>query len=268
MEAKTPIAIPTLLLLFLTAWNVSTSGWIIEKNEGYTFYYKEPDRTHKKEYQKIVDEGIQSVRTFMDAPFPAKFSIYLHPDRSSLDSTWQQDWGMPEFQSACWMVASGIATKLDLLSPRTWAELACEHVYADQTATRQLITHELFHVYHGQLNKSPDFSTADGIDWFVEGFATYASGQCDSARMTEVRTSVLADAVPAGLEQFWSGKLKYGRSGSVVMYLDDKYGRAKLKALLAYDKKIEILESLNTTEAQLIADWKRFVADWTPTQQN
>ena len=80
------------------------------------------------------------------------------------------------------MVASGVASKLDMLSPLQWAKESCEHDYADKLKTQQIIAHELVHVFHGQLNVSPDFSDVTNLDWFVEGLATYASGQLDKVR--------------------------------------------------------------------------------------
>jgi hypothetical protein len=153
------------------------------------------------------------------------------------------------------MVASGIATKLDMISPKAWDKDACEHIYANKIKTQQLITHELVHVYHGQLNISPDFSDAEGIDWFVEGLATYASGQCDSLRIAEVRKAISKSTIPNTLDSFWTGNLKYSLSGSVVMFIDSKYGRSKLKELLPLNKKSEILRSLNTTENILLNEW-------------
>lgn len=244
----------------LTNWSIAPDNWIVENHKNYTFCFKKTDRKYKKEYRKIIDTGVRSVQSFFGDSFPHAFAVYIHPDRHSLDSTWQKDWNMPDFSSECWMVASGVAAKLDVISPVKWDSLACEHKYANQTQTRQLITHELFHVYHGQHNASPDFNDVTGIDWFIEGFATYASGQCDSLRMDEVRKAFSAHKVPAALDQFWTGKLKYGLSGSMVMYIDRAYGRNKLKDLLQYNTKTELLASLGITESGLMAGWETFMA--------
>lgn len=157
------------------------------------------------------------------------------------------------------MVASGVATKLDLLSPAQWKEEACEHTYEDKAKSQQLITHELVHVFHGQWNKSPDFSEVEQLDWWVEGLATYASGQCDQQRMDEVRRALTENNVPSTLDKFWSGKNRYGQSGSVILYIDQHYGRKKLIELLPLTKKTELLATLNVSEEQLLKDWKNFV---------
>jgi len=157
------------------------------------------------------------------------------------------------------MVASGVANKLDLISPVTWDNEACEHIYSDKIKTQQLITHELIHVYHGQLNTSPDFSDVTGIEWFVEGIATYASGQCDSIRIAEIKKSVLNNTIPMSLDKFWTGNLRYGLSGSMVMYIDYKYGRVRLKELLKFNRKSEILTHLGITEPILLSEWKNYI---------
>jgi hypothetical protein len=146
-----------------------------------------------------------------------------------------------------------------MISPKKWDTEACEHKYQDSQKTQQLITHELVHVFHGQHNQSPDFSNVEGIDWFVEGLATYTSGQCDAKRIADVKKALADNKIPLGLDQFWSGKIKYGLSGSVVQFIDHKYGREKLIALLPFSKKADILSKLNITEQALLEEWKAYI---------
>ena len=53
--------------------------------------------------------------------------------------------------------------------------------------------------------------------------------------------------------------MKYGLSGSVVMYIDNKYGRKKLNQLLPFNKKTEILQALQVTESKLLEDWSNYI---------
>ena len=221
--------------------------------------YTSADQPNIIDYSKLLANGTKSVGKFFNSSFNKKFTIIIHSGRRSLDSTWQTDWKMPEFKSECWMVASGMATKLDMISPALWEKEACEHNYSDKKSTLLLITHELVHVYHGQANKSPDFSNGEGIDWFVEGLATFASGQCDSNRIAMVKEAINGNKVPKGLDSFWTGKLKYALSGSMIMFIENKYGRARLKELLPLTKKSEILSLLQTTETELINEWERYI---------
>jgi len=246
-------------ILSCIGWKTFQNNWLVEKQKSYTLFYSSNDIQNKKEYKKLIEKGITSVKNFFKSAYSKKFDVYIHPNRNSLDSTWQKDWNMPDFKSECWMVASGVGTRLDVISPKTWDETACEHVYSETEKTQKLITHELFHVYHGQINASPDFSTTEKMDWFVEGFATFASGQCDSARMAEVKKAIAENKIPKSLDNFWTGKIKYGLSGSVVMYIDYKFGRATLKNLLPLTKKTEILSLLKITEEKLLEDWKNYI---------
>ncbi len=252
----------TLLILFmaLSSMTIDTK-WISIKDKNYTLFYTEIDKPNVKEYQELISSGTKSATSFFGDHFKNDFAIYIHPNRQSLDSTWRNDWKMPDFKSECWMVASGVALKLDMISPKTWDKNACEHNYINTVKTQHLITHELVHVLHGQFNVSPDFSNVEGLGWFVEGLATYASGQCDAIRIAEIKKAISDKLIPGGLDNFWTGNLKYGLSGSVVMYIDHHYGRAKLKALLPFNKKSEVLKSLKTTETELLNGWKNYLVN-------
>lgn len=234
--------------------------WLNEKHKTYVLVYTNSDKENKKEYAELIDNGIKFVNDFFNEPFKEEFKVYVQPNRSSLDTTWQKDFKTPDFKSECWMVASGIATKFDLLSPTVWDKEACEHVYSEKQKTQQLINHELIHVFHGQQNVSADFSDVDNIDWFVEGLATYASGQLDSIRTAQVKKAINENKIPNTLDKFWTGKLKYGLSGSVVNYIDVTYGRKKLRSLLKYNKKAQVLSEISCSEAELIEKWKEFIS--------
>jgi hypothetical protein len=245
----------------IIGWMAVGEKWISERQKNYELHYTQTDKRNKREYLSIIKKGFSSVSLFFESHFQREFDIYIHPSRQSLDSTWQRDWKMPDFKSECWMVASGTALKLDMISPKIWDKVACEHNYAESAMTQRLITHELVHVFHGQANASPDFSNTEGIDWFVEGLATYASGQCDSSKIADVKKSIFANKVPKSLDNFWAGNLKYGLSGSLVMYIDKNCGRQKLKELLPFNKKSEILQALNITETELLTRWTNYVKE-------
>lgn len=255
----------TSLLLWLilsgTSAGIADNGWKVQRRRQFDFCYSAPDVPFKREYLAFCSEGVRTVEQFFECSFRERFRIFVHPDRASLDSTWRMDWGMPDFASECWMVASGVAHKLDLLAPATWNRLACEHRFEDKAKTQGVITHELVHVLHGQFNISPDFSDVQGIDWFVEGLATYASGQCTATRMQQVYDALEKGEVPSALDEFWTGPMRYGLSGSVVMYIDATYGRDKLRELLPFNRKSSLLEALGITEVGLLNGWRQFMKE-------
>ncbi len=250
-----------LFIPILFGWTIVEDKWMVEKQNGYSLYFTTSDKQNIIEYKAYLEPGKKTVEEFFQSSFKHDFSIYIHPSRASLDSAWQKDWNMPDFKSQCWMVASGVYNKLDIISPKKWAGFACEHSYSDSIETLRLITHELVHVYHGQQNNSPDFSDVSGIDWFIEGLAVYASGQCDTKRISEVKSALSENNVPQRLNDFWSGKLKYGLSGTVVMFLDKKYGREMLISLLRYNDIGDITSQLNTTEEEILKSWKKYIEE-------
>ncbi len=246
-------------ILSISALMAQSQGWQVIEKQHFTTFLRSHDTARAAAYIQLVSEGVNSVRQFFGSEFKAHFQIYVHPDRSSLDSTWQHDWKLPGFRSECWMVASGVAQRLDILSPVTWDTASCEHSYRNYSKTLQLIAHECVHVFHGQWNPSPDFSEVEGIDWFVEGLAVYASGQLDSARIAPVLAALRENMIPMQLDQFWSGKLKYGLSGSLVKFLAIRYGKETLFRLLQFKNRQEILAELNTSELILLESWKNWM---------
>jgi len=241
------------LILFLFVFPLFSpaqyvSDWKKHTEKGYSLYYTASD-----------EPAMESVVNFFGGSYLHPFDVYIFPGRKMMDSVWRKDWGLPNFKSECWMVASGIGQKIDILSPARWKAESCEHDVDDQTETQHLITHELFHVYHGQINASHDFSDVDGIDWFVEGLATYGSGQCDQARVAAVKKGIADHTIPLNIEKFWTGNMKYGLSGTLVLYIDKIYGRDKLKSLLHYNKKSQILEALAVEESALLDGWKNYL---------
>jgi hypothetical protein len=252
-------ALKLIFALVLISWATGNISWIKKDCKSYTLNYTAKDTSLIDEYQKLIAAGLKNVERFFDDHYKNKFDVFIYPDRKSLDSTWGNDWKIPGFKSECWMVASGVSKKIDILSPKIWDAESCEHKYDQKEQTQQLITHELVHVFHGQLNVSPDFNDVKNIDWFIEGLATYASGQCDSIRVKEVVTAIKNETIPESIDQFWTGKLKYALSGTMVMYIDKKYGRSKIKDLLAFNDKQRILQILGTTEIKLLSGWKEYM---------
>jgi hypothetical protein len=89
--------------------------------------------------------------------------------------------------------------------------------------------------------------------------ATFASRQCDTSRISEVKKVISENKIPKGLDNFWTGNIKYGLCGSVVKYIDYKYGRKKLKQLLPLNKKSTILSVLKTTKTELLNGWQKYI---------
>lgn len=222
----------------------------------YRIHYSKKDKAANK-IQEYVESGLKLITKSLNKEFKNTIDVYIFPDRSLLDKQWQKAWNMPTFKSQCWMVGSGIQSKLDLLSPSVWDTQACDHDPKDQNEIRLLVYHELVHVLHSDYNKSPSFDDINNIDWFVEGLATFVSGQLDSDRLIRTISYVKETGGPDQLSMFWKGDHRYGLSGSMVAYIDAKYGRKTLTSLLEFNDVNDILKKLNVTEKELISNWKK-----------
>jgi len=209
-----------------------------------------------RELMPVLARGVATVTAFFGAPFPHTFEVVVHPDRASFDAALPPEWGLGATQ--CWMVATGVGDGLQLLSPRAWKREACEHDPDDAEHLEHLLVHELVHVYHGQGNASPDFLDTDGIDWFVEGLATFASGQLEEGHVAPAREALASGAGPRGLAHAWSGPYRYGVCGSLVAFAT-RERRAPWASLLAAQTGEELLELLGTDEARLLAAWREDV---------
>ena len=225
----------------------------------YRLHYDPVDKTEAEKIARWLDQGHTELITFFSIDFKSEFDVYIFSIRDSLDAQWQKDWNMPGFKSQCWMVASGIGHRLDILSPRVWQAQACEHDSRDEEATRKLVLHELIHVFHGQHNPSPTFDSIVNMDWFVEGLAVYASGQLDKDRYDRARSSIRNGQVPEQLAELWKGADRYGFAGSMVQYIDIQYGRDVLTQLMGQTKASDVLEILDTSEVKLMEDWTEYI---------
>jgi hypothetical protein len=205
-----------------------------------------------------LDAGKKAVERFFDRPFPKTFDVEVLPSRSSFDEYFHRRWKIPKTEA--WMVASGVADRMVILSPRVWNAEAREHNPANTDHVRDLIAHELVHVYHGQFCPKPDFDGMDDMGWFVEGLAVLVSGQLEHSHRSAAADALKAGKAPARLADAWSGRYRYGVSGSMVEFVDKRFGRDVIRKLLTAQTNEEALKILNTTEAQFLENWKADVA--------
>jgi len=246
-------------LLFCKSLIASVDDWQKSIHKNFTLYYKPGDSNNVLTFEAYLENGIKTVQEYFNKSYEKKFDVYIFPSRKELDAQWEKDWNIPGFKSECWMVASGVAHRLDILSTNRWKDEACEHNPDDLEATQKIITHELVHVFHGQQNPVPDFTGLDNLGWFIEGIAVLVSGQLDSKRTKDLIEAREQNKLPDKLTNFWTGKYRYPVSGSIVQFIENKYGKDIIRKLLSNTKQEEILKLLNTNEEKLIKDWKEYV---------
>jgi hypothetical protein len=185
----------------------------------------------------------------------APFELKIVPTHAAMQEIAAARWKVPELP--CWAVAMGTGSTLLLLEPAAWKTEACDHATDTEADIDRVIAHELAHVFQGQQRPADrELANADDVGWFVEGLATYASGQLTPDRIQQVRELVAAGKAPTKLADAWTGKTRYGVSGSLVKLVDERFGRAKLLAALTASTQSELLAALGTTEDQLLAQWR------------
>jgi len=212
------------------------------------------DATLRSELEPLLASAVARVEAWFGAPFAQPFTVTVFPHRADFDAAFPPEWGLE--RTECWMVASGVADRLMLLSPRAWASEACEHDPADTAELERLLAHELAHVYHGQHNPSPDFVDTNGIDWFAEGLAVVVSGQLDSGQLASAREALERGQAPTSLARAWTGKYRYGVSGSLVAFVERELGRARVIELCGASTGDELLELVGLDEQELLARWR------------
>jgi hypothetical protein len=248
-----------LSLLFIFSTSIVYAGdslsWIKKESSFFTLHYTSADSTIVNNIQRNLWEGNKTIAIYFSQSFAKKFDVYVFPNRKELDEQWSKDWAGAGFKSQCWMVASGVANRLDLLSPLSWKQETCDHNPNDSIEIQKIIAHELVHVFHAQQNPRSNFDGMDDLSWLVEGLATFVSGQLTNEKLNKVRTQLI-QKIPAKLSELWTGADKYGRVGSFMQFLDQKYGKEKILKLLSFTDLSSILEFLHTDEASLITEWK------------
>ena len=65
---------------------------------------------------------------------------------------------------------------------------------------------------------------------------------------------------PKDLATAWSGRGRYGVSGSMVNFVDAMYGRRAVRTLLTLTTNADALKALKTDEPTFLADWKSWVS--------
>jgi hypothetical protein len=241
-----------------------TEGWQRFEIGGVTVVATGADQGEVPGVSRMTAAARGQVEDFFGRPFPSAFEVTIYPDRASLDAYWRKAWSMPDFSSQCWMVASGTADGLRLLSPRTWAAEACEHNAADNARVQALITHEIAHVFHGQNLPDQSFDGMDDVAWFVEGLATYVSGQLELGYLAPASEAIAEGKAPAALSSAWSGKFRYGVCGSIVRFIDSRQGRPGLLEMLPLKTEAELLGAVGLSEDELLAAWRASVAPSLP----
>jgi hypothetical protein len=87
----------------------------------------------------------------------------------------------------------------------------------------------------------------------------YVSGQLEQWHRTAARDALKAGKAPTRLADAWSGRYRYGVSGSMVKFVDKRYGREVIKKLLRVVSNEQALKLLKTTERKFLEAWTAYI---------
>ncbi len=199
--------------------------------------------------------GRRNAAAFFARDVLRDFVVQVVPDRAALDTLWRRLFGNPGFSSECWMIAAGNASGVSMLSPGAWATQSCGHDGADAVHRRGVVFHEVVHVHHAQTNAAYQ----QLAPWLVEGLAVYASGQHDVVQQAYVRELLRRGDGPSSLAAVSVSGDLYPVGGSLLAFVDARYGRDRLRETEGVSSDAELLTRLGTTEASFLAEWRAFV---------
>lgn len=197
------------------------------------------------------------ISKFFGIGFQNPVTLVLCKDRAAFDAELKRQWGMGTTER--WMVGAAGASKAFFLSPDAWAKEADEHNPNNPVEIERIVAHELTHSFHAQSSPSKDLDGMDGMAWFVEGLATYVSGQLDAARLKGL-PKPSESSFPKSLADVWKGRARYGLAGSLAKYVDGKWGRPTLLKLLTATTNEAALKVVRVSDAELIEGWKAWLA--------
>lgn len=211
--------------------------------------------------REAIRNGESIATTFFNVPPLQTFRVSIYPDRTTLTDRWRAAWQLPAFQAECWMIAAAWGNELDLLSPRIWSRDACGHDANNLTHIRNVLAHEVVHVLHAQLGQHANLGSMLNAQWFTEGLAVYISGMLDVDYAGTVQSRLNAGFAPTTLAEVWTDRANYPLSGSIVRYIDRRYGRAAIRELLTERSTAMILTRLGVSETELLRAWRAEAAN-------
>jgi hypothetical protein len=203
----------------------SPHAWRLQTRVDYLLHYTAADQTHIAEYERLITTGIAANEAFFKAPYPARFDVYIHPNRASFDAGLRKEFHQPDYRSACWLVGVGELYSIHLLAPARWGDGACKGrytTYADKEKTQKLITHELTYVFHGESMRGHNMDVAKDPAWLEEGLAMVVFGQLGPSEIHDVQAALRAHTIPGSLYGIVASDsilLRYSTKGSLVLYI-------------------------------------------------
>ena len=202
-----------------TTWLDSEHNWKTITSDKLNLHYYSGDQTFAQQLLDAAENGLEFNRTKSGLTAEAPIDLYIYAGTNDLrdailyEPSWTGGQAFPDHD----IVILGISQ-----SDLDWG--------------RNAIVHELTHVLVGHLT----FSCLGGVPtWLNEGLAVYSEGGLDPASQAQLEDAIRNDALLSvrSLSTGFSevpdkAYLSYSQSYSIVKFLVETYGQAKMTALL------------------------------------
>lgn len=200
-------------------WLDSEHNWKTVASDKLNLHYYSGDQTFARELLDAAENGLEFNRTRSGLAAESPIDLYIYADTNDLrdailyEPSWTGGQAFPDHDIVILGISEG---DLD------WG--------------RDAIVHELTHVLVGHLT----FSCLGGVPtWLNEGLAVYSEGGLDPASQTQLEDAIRNDtllsvrSLSAGFSEVPDKAfLSYSQSYSIVEFLIETYGQAKMTDLL------------------------------------
>ena len=231
------------------------SDWIVAQGDGVRLYHKSPDRAQAGNLLAVGEAARRQIESFAGEAITGDFDFRIYPDRDQFEAYWREIGFTPQ----CWMIARATRTGIEMLAPRVWAAEGCGHDGGNAIEVQKVVIHEAMHVLHARVNPLPEVNHLAGLKWLNEGVAVYAAQQLDGSMRNQAIQFASGDLSGVSLSSLGLNAVGYAVGGSIAEFIDQTYGRLALLHALRAPSTTAVLDTLQVSEAGLLASWKASV---------
>jgi len=213
-----------------------------------------PDRTQAGNLLAVGEVARRQIESFTGEAI-TDFDLRIYPDRAQFEAYWREI----GFRPQCWMIARATRTGIEMLAPRVWAAERCGHDGGSSIEVQRVVSHEAMHVFHARVNPLPEVNHLAGLKWLNEGVAVYSAQQLDASMRNQAAQFASGDLAGVSLSSLGLNAVGYSVGGSIAEFIDQAYGRTALLHALRAPSTTAVLDTLQVSEAGLLASWKASV---------
>jgi hypothetical protein len=238
---------------------VTIPAYLAAEQDKIRVEYTERDRDFVPATLQHLSSAIKQLADYFDLPasFPTVRAIIV-PNRPEFDRCVKEILKIEiEVPSDPCRIAQPQRTDLILLSPNAYGQSTTTYT---PDGYERLITHETVHIVEECL--SPDMEKTPR--WWSEGLAMFLSRQWIEGEGERVVQEVAAGRIPAiadmqqGPAASEGVKLCYVWGWTIVMYIDEAYGKSMIKRIVRECDDGNVFAVLDEDPHELEAKWK----DW------